>query len=91
MRNEILRFIRKICRELGLSANYVVPKNMYVIHKRGYAIQNFTPNQFYEISPSARRKLILGILKRGLTHNIGESRLRDNLFVNSQFGKRICQ
>lgn len=62
---------------------------MYVIHKRGYAIQNFNTTQFYEVPPPARRRLIIGILKRGLTHNVGEKAIKDTLNVNSQLGIRI--
>lgn len=89
MRADILRFVKSICDELGLSANYVAPKSMYTIHKRGFAIQSFTTDQFYTVPPSARRQLIMGILKRGLTHNIGEQNTKDKLFINSQHGLRI--
>lgn len=89
MRQEIIRFIKEICSELDLSANYVVAKNMYVIHKRGFAIQNFNVDQFHQIAPPARRRLIIGILKRGLTHNVGEKNIKDNLNINSQVGIRI--
>lgn len=89
MRQEIIRFLRDICEELGLSANYVASKNMYVLHKRGYAIQNFNADQFYQVPPPARRRLIIGILKRGLTHNIGENNTKNNININSQVGIRI--
>ena len=62
---------------------------MYVLHKRGLAIQNFNPDQFYQIPPPARRRLIIGILKRGLTHNIGEKSIKNTLHINSQSGIRI--
>lgn len=90
MRQEIIRFLQNICSELDLSANYVAGKNMYVLHKRGFAIQNFSADQFYQIPPPARRRLIIGILKRGLTHNIGERGIKEKLNVNSQLGIRIC-
>lgn len=89
MRQEIIRFLKDICAELNLSANYVTAKNMYIVHKRGYAIQNFSADQFYQIPPPARRRLIIGLLKRGLTHNIGEKNIKDDLSINSQVGIRI--
>lgn len=90
MRQEIIRFLQDICAELDLSANYVVDKNMYVLHKRGFAIQNFNADQFYQVPPSARKRLIIGILKRGLTHNLGEKNTKEKLSINSQVGIRIC-
>ena len=62
---------------------------MYVLHKRGYAIQNFNVDQFYQVPPPARRRLIIGILKRGLIHNVGEKNTKDNININSQLGIRI--
>lgn len=90
MRQDIVRFLKNVCAELGLSANFVAGKDLYIVHKRGFAIQNFTATQFYQIPPSARRQLITGILKRGLTHNIGEQNTKKNIFINSQHGLRIC-
>lgn len=89
MRQEIIRFLQEVCAELGLSANYVVANDLYVVHKRGFAVQNFNARQFYEVPPPARRRLIIGILKRGLTHNIGEKNTKENIFINSQVGIRI--
>jgi hypothetical protein len=90
MRQEIIRFLKDICAEFGLSANYIAQKNMYILHKRGFAIQNFTADQFYQIPHPARRTLIIGILKRGLTHNLGEKQIKEKLNINSQVGIRIC-
>jgi len=89
MRKNIVVFLEKVCGELGLSANYMLGKDVYVIHKRGYAIQNFNTTQFYQIPKPKRRQLLRGILKRGLTHNMGERNVKDNLKVKSQLGKRI--
>lgn len=89
MRIDIVDFLKKVCAELGLSANYQTARDVYIIHKRGYAIQNFTTTQFYELDKPARRKLLLGILKRGLTHNIGENSIKNDLNIKSQLGIRI--
>jgi len=89
MRKDIVVFLKKVCGELGLSANYMLGKDIYVVHKRGYAIQNFNTQQFYELPKPKRRQLLRGLLKRGLTHNIGENNVKNNLRVKSQLGKRI--
>lgn len=89
MRIDIANFLKEVCTELNLSANYMRSKDIFVIHKRGYAIQNFNTKQFYQIPKPKRKQLLLGILKRGLTHNIGERAIKDNLRVKSQLGIRI--
>lgn len=89
MRKDIVKWLKKVCPELGLSANYNQTKDIFIIHKRGYAIQNFNTEQFYQIPKPTRRMVLLGILKRGLTHNIGERALKGTLNVRSQHGIRI--
>jgi len=89
MRIDIVDFLKDVCGELSLSANYVQAKDVYIVHKRGYAVQNFNTEQFYQIPKPERKRLLLGILKRGLTHNLGENNVKDNLFVRSQHGIRI--
>lgn len=90
MKKEIVRFLQEICTEFGLQANYLTTKGVFVIHKRGLAIQNFNRLQFYQLPMPARRRLIKGILKRGLTHNIGERGMKNHLHINSQVGIRIA-
>ena len=89
MRIDIVDFLKDVCGDLNLSANYMQAKDVYVVHKRGFAIQNFNTKQFYQIPKPERKRLLLGILKRGLNHNIGEANVKDNLFVRSQHGIRI--
>lgn len=89
MRSEIKKFLKQVCGELGLSANYLIEKDIYCIHKKGFAIQNFNTEQFYQIPRQERRRLLLGLLKRGLTHNLGEKSVKDTLNIQSQLGIRI--
>jgi len=89
MRKEIVDFLEDVCSQFNLSANYMIGKDVYVVHKRGYAIQNFNTTQFYQIPKPARKQLLRGILQRGLTHNLGEGSLKHTLQVKSQLGKRI--
>ena len=89
MRIEIVDFLKDVCSRYGLSANYQQHKDIYVVHKRGYAIQNFNTEQFYQIPKPARRQLFIGLLQRGLTHNLGEGSAKNNLLIKSQLGIRI--
>lgn len=89
MRTEIVNFLKDVCTELGLSANYSIQKDMYTVHKRGFAVQNFTQKQFYQIPKPVRRRDLRALLKRGLVHNIGENSTKENLRVKTQLGLRI--
>lgn len=89
MRTDIVNFLKDVCTELGLSANYSIQKDMYTVHKRGYAVQNFTRTQFYQIPKPVRRRDLRALLKRGLVHNIGERSVKNNLHVRTQLGIRI--
>jgi len=89
MKVDIEKFLRQVCPRLGLSVNYRPDKNFYVVHKRGYSIQNFTPQQFYQIPKPKRKEMLLAIMQRGLTHNLGESSLKGKLHSRSSLGKKI--
>lgn len=90
MRVDIVNFLKDVCAELNVSANYQVGKELYVVHKRGYPLQSFTLKQFYELPKPFRKQRIRAILQRGLTHNLGEKSIKDNLYVNKQHGIRIA-
>lgn len=89
MKPDIVAFLKESCTRLRLSANYVARKDMYVVHKRGYAIQNFTTVQFYQIPKKERIQMFLAILQRGLTHNLGEKDMKNNIISHTQHGIRI--
>ena len=90
MRVDIVNFLRETCERLNLSANYQVTKDLYVVHKRGYPIQSFTTEQFYQLPKPFRRQRLLAILQRGLTYNLGEKTVKDNLYIHKQHGIRIA-
>lgn len=90
MRVDIVNFLRETCETLNLSANYHIGRDVYTVHKRGYAVQNFTTEQFYQIPKPSRRQLLRGLLQRGLTHNLGEGSVKNNLYTNTQLGIRIA-
>lgn len=84
-----MRFLKEVCARHGLRANYIPENDAWVLHKRGYAVQNFTTKQFYEIPKRAREKFYRPLLKRGLAHNLGEKSLKKNLKVKTQLGQRV--
>lgn len=89
MRRDIVEFLTPICERYGLSATYHANQDLYVVHYRGYAIQNFRGATFNDVPKGARRRMFLPLLKRGLAHNIGERSLKDNLNVHTQRGTPI--
>lgn len=89
MKVDIENFLREVCPQFGMSANYRPDKNYYTIHKRGYAIQNFTPTQFFEIPKPKRKEMLRAIMQRGLTFNLGEKTIKHDLLVRSQLGHKI--
>lgn len=90
MRKDIEKWIRKIAEKYGMNAKYLSDDDVYVIHKRGFAIQNFTTKMFYDVPKRVREKQLLALMKRGLTHNLGENSLKDNLIVRTSYGRNIA-
>jgi hypothetical protein len=89
MRQEIIDFLIPICERYGLSASYHANQDMYVVHYRGFPIQNFRGETFHDIPRGARARMYLPLIKRGLAHNIGERGLKDQLHINTQRGTPI--
>lgn len=79
-----------MCEKYGMNAVYSDDGDVYAIHKRGFAIQNFTSKIFYEIPKRAREKQLLALMKRGLTHNLGENSTKNSLLIRTQYGRRIA-
>lgn len=89
VRRDIIEFLKPICERYGFEARYHANKDMYVVSYRGFAIQNFTGANFNEIPKAIRRRMYLPLLKRGLTHNIGERSTKNALNIHTQRGHRI--
>lgn len=79
-----------MCEKYGMGARYLDDGDTYVIHKRGFAILNFTTKMFYDVPKRVREKHLLALMKRGLTHNLGENSLKNNLIVKTSYGRRIA-
>lgn len=89
VRRDIIDFLKPICERFNLEARYHANKDMYVLSYRGYAIQNFVGSNFNDIPKAVRRRQYLPLIKRGLSHNIGEKSLKHSLNIHTQRGHRI--
>ena len=74
-------------KEIGITAYYAPEDDLYMVHKRGYAIQNFNTSKFYEQPKPIRRQALLALMKVGLTHNIGEKGL--DVEIGNRYGIKI--
>lgn len=90
MRAEIVNWLKEMCEKYGFHSNYLASDDIYTISYRGFAIQNFTTKIFYELPKRARERMLLPLLKRGLTHNLGESSVKHTLVTNTTHGQRIA-
>lgn len=89
MRKDIVEFIRHLKDKYKVEAVYFPNKDIYSIRYRGRGIQNFTSKMFYTIPKRHRENVIYAILKKGLTHNLGQKELKDKLYLNRNIGKKI--
>lgn len=89
MHRDVVNFLKRVCPRYGLSANYIADSDVYVVHKRGFAIHNFTTKMFYDMPRRARERMFRPLIKRGLAHNLGEKSVRESLVTRTQFGRRI--
>lgn len=89
MRRDITEFLREICERYNLGAVYHASRDVYVVHYRGYAIQTFRGETFYDIPKGMRRRMYLPLLKAGLAHNIGERSIKHDLNIKTQRGQVI--
>lgn len=88
MKQEVVDYVVRVCKRLGLNANYLADDDLYFIHKNGRAIQGFTTWQFYSIPKRAREQEFLPLLKIGLANNLAE-RYHDQVFMRLKYGKKL--
>lgn len=89
MRTDILRFIKKIKERYKVEALYFPDNDVYSVRFRGRAVQNFNSKQFYDIPKEKRFRMIGDILHLGLSHNIGERTMINQLYLQRGMGKKI--
>ncbi len=89
MRKDIINFIKVIKDKYKIEAVYFPDNDVYSLRYRGRGIQNFNSKNFYTLPKRHRENMLLAIIKKGLTHNLGEKTLKDKLYLNRQIGKII--
>lgn len=90
MKNEIVRYIKGVCEKYGFSAFYYPESDIYCVHYKGRAIQNFNSMQFRELPPQARNPMWLPLMKVGLNNNLAES-AKNQIFINRKHGITIVR
>ena len=89
MKNEIVKFIKHACKRYKLNANYIPTDDVWVIHKEGRAVQNFTTDQFYQIPKRARLSMFEPLVRIGLAKNLNQARHEQFFLRGVRFGKKI--
>lgn len=87
MRQEIVKFVREACAKYALEAYYIPESDVYVLTKKGRAVQNFNSEQFYQYPRRQRMKEYRALIA-GMMHNLGES-IKDQIFLPRKYGVRI--
>lgn len=89
MRSDIVAFIEKAHRLLGINAYYIPDGDIYVVTKNGKAVQNFTSFHFYQQPKHFRLREWRGIIKLGINQNMGEASVKEQIKQTMSYGKRI--
>ncbi len=71
-----------------MKANFIFEGDIWVIHKDGFAVQNFTTEQFYQIPKRAREAQYEPLVRIGLNGNL-QANHKDQLVVPWRFGHKI--
>lgn len=87
MRIEIRDFVVKACKKYRLKANYLPDGDIWMIHKDGRAVQNFTSDHFYQIPKRARMSQFEPLVRLGMNQNLQSN--PDQLFLNRKLGRVI--
>ena len=88
MKQDVVRYIKDVCTKFGFSAHYIPKNDLYMIHRNGRAVQNFTSKQFYEIPKLARMRMFNPLVKLGLNNNV-DGHTSNQVFINKKLGKKI--
>lgn len=89
MKADIVRFLREMHRKYGLNALYIPENDVYCIHRKGRAVQNFTSSQFYDFPKGYREQMYKPLVKVGLAQNLGE-KYKEQFILNTKQGIKIC-
>lgn len=89
MKEDICRFLREMHRKYGLNAIYIPSNDVYCIHRKGRAVQNFNSEQFYTFPKGYREQMYRPLVKVGLARNLKES-YKSQFVINTKQGIKIC-
>lgn len=89
MNRQIVKFVKEACRRYQLEAYFIPDNGVYTLTKRGRAVQNFNQEQFFQIPRAHRMKEYYGLIA-GLTHNLGEGTVKEQIFLPRKFGIKIA-
>ena len=87
MKAEIVQFVKKACARYKLEAYYIPEGDVYVLTRKGRAVQNFNTEQFYQYPRQQRMKEYRALIA-AMQQNLGES-YKDQIFLPRKFGVRI--
>ena len=88
MRSEITKFVLNVCEKYRLNANYFPEDDIWSIHKKGRAVQNFTSDQFYQVPRRARMSQFEPLVRVGMNGNLQSN--PNQVFINRKLGKTIA-
>lgn len=99
MRPEIITFILGVCKKykfpLSLSyypAGYQDNKfDIYSVNLKGRSVVNFTGKNFYDLPKAMRETHFLPLIKIGMSHNLGENSLKEQVEIPRQMGIRVIR
>lgn len=89
MKQDIVLFIRKLIKHYGFEAYYMPVDDVYMLTKDGKCIQNFNAHQFYQQPRNYRFRELGAIMRIGLSHNMGEKGLYNQVEQLKFIGKKI--
>jgi hypothetical protein len=89
MKSDIVRFLKEMHRKYGLNALYIPSDDVYCVHRKGRAVQNFTSAQFYDFPKGYREQMYRPLVKVGLARNLNES-YKNQFVINTKQGIKIC-
>lgn len=88
MRSTIVQYCIEVCKRWGLECIYIKDRDVWLITKRGRAVDGFTTQQFYQV-PKFRRLLEIGMKMQGLQQNLGEKTTHDQVYHKRNLGTVI--
>ena len=89
MKSDIVNFLREMHRKYGLNSIYIPEDDVYCVHRKGRAVQNFNSQQFYDFPKGYRESMYRPLVKIGLARNLRES-YKAQFIINTKQGIRIA-